>query len=108
MSAKYVTGIVSLKYKDTTFFDNFNVGACQLIVYYSYQFDLSIRQKSREKIVDFINNDEKYIFFPLEDKDILKSPNKCALSLDKIDKFFMLILNLCLKWLIKIGLKYFI
>lgn len=34
-----------------------------------------------EKIVDFIDNNEKYALYPLEDKGDLKSPYVCALSL---------------------------
>ena len=35
-----------------------------------YKFDLKLYQQSRVKIVDFINDDEKYVLYPPEDKGV--------------------------------------
>lgn len=67
-SENYVIDIAGLKYKNTTIFDNFDVIACQLVLGTPYQFDLNLCHKSREKTID---NDGKYVLYPLEDKIVL-------------------------------------
>lgn len=45
----FVIDIASLRYKDATIFDNFDVGTCQLVLDKPYQHDLNLYHKSRKK-----------------------------------------------------------
>lgn len=50
----FVIDIASLRYKDATVFDNFDVGTCYLVLCYlvldkPYQHDLNLYHKSRKK-----------------------------------------------------------
>lgn len=52
----YSIAIANLKCTDVTVFDYLDVGAYQLVMDRSYQFDLNLCHKSREKKTEFTND----------------------------------------------------